>query len=144
MSEPRRSRRSEHQIPSIQFVFVGILAVGLLLALNLSDRIAEGQRIQADREHIERAITAQEGTQAALQRTLEWVQNPAFVEAWARREGKMARPDEVLVVPVPESVAATPIPTPAAVATPEDDVDTTPTWTVWWKLFFDAPPPEGD
>lgn len=127
----------------MQFVFVAILAVGLLLALNLSDRIAKGQRIQANRELIEREIAAVQATQVALQTTLEWVQNPAFVEAWARREGKMARPGEVLVIPV--AAAALPTPTPApTVEAPTEEAAPVETWSVWWKLFFDEPPPNLD
>ncbi|MBN1284041.1 MAG: septum formation initiator family protein [Anaerolineae bacterium] len=138
--ESRQSdRRSKRQISSMQFVFVAILAVGLLLALNLSDRIAKGQRIQANRELVEREIAALKGTQTALQATLAWVQNPAFVEAWARSEGKMARPGEVLVVPVPVEAAPTPTPQPTVEA---PSVAAVETWTVWWKLFFDEPPPQ--
>jgi cell division protein FtsB len=130
-------RNKKRQISSMQFVFVAIVMVGLLLALNLSDRIVKGQRIQIDRRRIEQEIEAAESTNLALEQALSAISDPAFVEAWARREGKMVRPGEVLVVPLPagEPPAPTPSPTPEPREEPE-------TWTVWWKLFFDEPPPE--
>jgi cell division protein FtsB len=134
--EPQRYEHNKRQISSMQFVFVVILAIGLLLALNLSGRIAAGQRIQADRQRLEREIAALEATQAALREESQWVQNPAFVERWARSEGKMVRPGEVLVVPVPAGEAPTPTPLAS-----EEEAEEIVTWRVWWNLFFDSPPP---
>lgn len=121
----------------MQFVFVVILAAGLLLALNLSGRISAGQRIQADLQKREREMVALQETQAALQQEWEWVQSQAAVDEWARGPGKMVRPGEVLVVPIPAGAAVTPTPTSPAAEQPEAVV----TWRVWWNLFFDQPPP---
>lgn len=134
--DPLPLKRQKRPITSMQFVFVVILAIGLLLALNLSGRIAAGQRIQADRAKLEQQLAALEATHAALQRELQYVRSNAFVEDWARREGKMVREGEVLVVPIPSGDAPTPTPLP-----PPEEPKEIVTWRVWWDLFFDSPPP---
>ena len=123
--------------PLTSVLFVVLLAAGLLLALNLSGRIAAGQRIHADRQRMAQEVEALKATRAALQRELAWVQSDTFVEEWARGPGKMARQGERLVVPLPAGAAPTPTPPP-----PPQEPAQIITWQVWWNLFFDQPPPE--
>ncbi len=128
----------------MQILFASILAIGLLLAINFSNRISAGQRIQKDREALEMEIATLTAEQEALRRELDYVSGDAFVEAWARAEGKMVRPGEVLVIPVPAGLplpTATPTPeVPPAFLEAEQDQEIEP-WRVWWALFIDGPPP---
>lgn len=126
----------------MQILFASILAIGLLLAINFSNRISAGQRIQKDREALEMEIATLTAEQEALRRELDYVSGDAFVEAWARAEGKMVRSGEVLVIPVP---AGLPLPTATSQAPPafleaEQEQEIEP-WRVWWALFIDGPPP---
>ncbi len=140
--DPHGSSRNP-QLSGIQILFASILAIGLLLAINFSGRIAAGQRIQRDRQALEAEIATLEAEQAVLQQDLEFARSDQYVEAWARSEGKMIREGEVLVVPVP---AGAPLPTPSPTLAPipvaglEEESVIEP-WRVWWALFFDTDPP---
>jgi cell division protein FtsB len=128
----------------MQIVFGAILAISLLLAINFSGRIAAGRRIDAERGELMDTIASLEAEATALHTELNFVNSDAFIEQWARRDGRMIRDDEMLVVPVPAQ--STPVPAPTMVvarpAAPEDDAPQN--WQLWWQLFFDSPPPTGN
>ncbi len=140
---PKKRKRSS-QLSSLQVMFAAILAVGLLLAINFSSRIASGQPLQ---DAYNRALTEIEQLrreQAALISERDYVRSDAFVERWARDDGKMVRQDEVLVIPVP-AVSARPQPEPADPSSSVPVETTLPEpepWQVWWAMFFDSPPPD--
>jgi cell division protein FtsB len=109
MSTPiKRPSTPRTQVSSMQIVFGSILAISLLLAINFSGRIAAGRRIEADRDSLLRNISTLQARATALRSELDYVDSDAFVEKWARKEGRMVKGDEVLVVPVPGR--ATPMP----------------------------------
>lgn len=132
------------QLSGIQIMFAVILAVGLLLAINFSSRIAAGQPLLSAYDRVQLEIQRLETEQANLRTERDYVQSDAYVEQWARDRGKMIRPGERLVVPVPGlSAEVTPTPTPSAgnVAF-QSGVEEPETWHLWWALFFDSPPPQ--
>lgn len=130
----------------MQIVFGSILAISLLLAINFSGRIAAGRRIEAQRQEIEQGIQTLQAQATALRSALSYYGSDAFVEQWARREGKMVREREVLVVPVPgrQTGESAPAPTPTPPLTLSGGGDTRANWELWWQLFFDAPPPQNN
>jgi cell division protein FtsB len=135
-------RKRTGQLSGLQVMFAAILAIGLLLAINFSTRIAAGQPLQDTYDRVQSEIQRLKQEQAALIAERDYVQSDAFVEQWARSEGKMIRPGEVLVIPVPAGpgVASTPVPVnqvPVQTTPPEPDP-----WVLWWSLFFDSPPPQ--
>jgi cell division protein FtsB len=139
----RRQAQAQHQdrLSSVQIMFGAILAVGLLLAINFSARIAAGQPLQDAYDRVTREIEALRAEQAALITQRDFVQSDAYVERWARDEGKMIREGEVLVVPVPAGVASADAPA-ETVSVPIQTTDPDPEpWQLWWSLFFDNPPP---
>jgi cell division protein FtsB len=127
-------------------MFATILAVGLLLAINFSSRISSSQPLQEAYNRARAEIDQLRQEQAALIAERDYVRSDAFVEQWARDEGKMVRAGEVLVIPVPaaRTLQASDAADPAPLA-PTVPVETTPprpeTWRVWWALLFDTPPP---
>lgn len=125
---------------SLQIVFIAILAISLLLAVNFSGRIAAGQQIEARKSQLDRTITALEAQATALQAELNYVNSNAFVEKWARKEGRMVKGEEMLVVPVPGPSTPQPAPTPPLVVNTEPPQDAR-NWALWWQLFFDSQPP---
>lgn len=139
-------RKRTGQLSGIQIMFAAILAVGLLLAINFSSRISAGQPLQDAYNSVLVEIEALQAEQAGLINQRDYVRSDAYVEQWARSEGGMVRPGEVLVIPVPLNNA------PAAVETPvireSVPVETSPPapepWLVWWALFFDSPAPQLD
>jgi cell division protein FtsB len=135
-------RRRPGQLSGVQIMFAAILAIGLFLAIGLSQRITAGQPLQDAYDRVEAEIAVLQHEQAALMATRDYVQSDAFVERWARDEGKMIREGEVLIIPVPSGANVEPTPIPE----PQVPVETTPPdpepWMLWWALFFDSAPPQ--
>ncbi len=146
--EQRQQRRRERrqQISSLQIVFVSILAIGLLLAINFSARIRRGQQIEDVRQQIQATIDIELTVNAELNTELAYSESNAAVEDWAHRDGKLVRPGERLVIPVPGLITPTPVP----LAPVGEPVDTSPSvttsqeenWHLWWSLFFESEPPD--
>ncbi|MEO8393480.1 MAG: hypothetical protein ABI700_10865 [Chloroflexota bacterium] len=141
MQEKQKRKRSG-QISGVQVMFAAILGIGLILAINFSARITAGQPLQAAYARVATEIASLKDQQAQLTTQRNYVLSDAYVEQWAHSDGKMVRPGEVLVVPVPSGADA------AATAEPQvslEDVHTTPDqtqpWVLWWQIFFDSPPP---
>jgi cell division protein FtsB len=135
-------RRRTGQFSGIQVMFAAILSIGLFLAIDFSGRITASQPLQQAYESVRAEIDDLRAEQQALIRERDYVRSDAYVAQWARSEGKLIQPGEVLVVPVPsgESLEAASVP-----SIETEDIRTTPpepqTWTLWWNLFFDSPPP---
>ncbi len=139
----KRPLVSRNRGSSLQIVFGSILAITLLLAINFSGRIAAGRQIESKRDDIQKSISTLQAQATALQSQLNYVNSDAFVEQWARREGKMAKSDEVLIVPVPGPMTPEPSPTPFIPANVDNNQQSeTRNWQLWWQLFFDSPPPD--
>ncbi|GAB4526607.1 MAG: hypothetical protein OHK0046_43570 [Anaerolineae bacterium] len=140
--ETRKTNRSG-QLSGVQIMFAAILAIGLILGINFSTRLA-GSREQINvYENVEQEIADLQQVQATLVAELAYAQSEAFVERWAREDGKMVRPGEILVVPLPLGNSnALPTPTPQIFVEVETSPPKPENWTLWWALFFDSPPPE--
>ncbi len=89
------------QLSGVQITFAMIIAFGLILAINFSSRIAAGQPLQEAYREVEAEVEQLQAEQATLTTQRDYSQSDAYVEQWARGEGKMIRDGETLVVPVP-------------------------------------------
>lgn len=143
-SKPKLSKiKQSGPFSGTQVMFAAILSIGLILAINFSSRIADSQPIQEAHDRAEAQIEQLRDEQAELMALRDYVRSDAYVASWARSEGKMVRPGEVLIVPVPSGATIEPTPIPPISF---EDVQTTPpepeTWTLWWSLFFDSAPPD--
>lgn len=140
--KPKQNERKRGgQLTSVQVMFAAILAIGLLLAINFSSRIAAGQPLQETYNQVAREVEQLRQEQAALTIERDYVRSDAYVEQWARDEGKMIREGEILVIPVPSGASVEPTPSmqtevPFQTSPPEPDA-----WQLWWALFFDTEPP---
>ncbi len=135
-------KRRPNQLSGVQVMFAAILAIGMILGINFSSRIASSQPLRAYYNAVETEIAQLRQEQANLIVERDYVQSDSYVEHWARSEGKMVRPGEVLVIP--RSVGGSPTPPPPLavefeVATPDTGPEI---WHLWWALFFDSPPPQ--
>lgn len=143
IKQPRATKkRTNAPISSVQVMFAMILGIGLLLTINFSSRITEGQPVQEEYNRITSDIARLEREQDDLIALLNYVQSNLYVEEWARDNGKMIRDGEVLVIPVPSGAAIEPTATPVfspqvQVSAPQDD-----SWILWWQMFFDGEPPD--
>lgn len=140
----KRPQRRTGQLSGIQIMFAVILAVGLLLAINFSSRIAAGKELFEAYDSITLEITALYVEQTNLLAERDNVLNDSYVEQWARDRGKMILPGEKLVIPVPSGSIAEA--TPATVPIIEVQASSTEPepWELWWQVFFDDPPPRLD
>ena len=73
---------------------------------------------------------------------LSYVKSDAYVEYWARDEGKMIRDGEVLIMPkssgLPKASARSTVPLVEFQTTAPEPAN----WELWWALFFRWPPPK--
>lgn len=139
----KQRTRSRDRLSGAQIMFAAILAVGLILAINFSTRLAASRPLNDYYESVEAEIEELKQTQATLIAERDFAQSDAFVEQWARSEGKMVRPGEVLVVPLP--LGGTPVPTapaPQIFVEQETSWPELKNWRLWWSLFFDSDPPD--
>lgn len=144
--EQRDERKKKSQISGLQVMFATMLAMSLILAINFTSRIAANQPLQQALDRVQAEIEQLRTEQSDLIDQRDYVQSDAYVESWARSDGRMVRPGEVLIVPMPVgSVAASSDETTANNVSPFAPIETTPPqaapWHLWWALFFDTPPP---
>jgi hypothetical protein len=138
---PRR-RSHRQQLSSIQIVFAAILSIGLLLAINLSGRIARSQQMETERRRLQATLDVLEMQQIDLLKERDYAANDTSVEDWAHTEGKMVRDNEVLIIPVPAGqTEETPVPPSVQVVSAPTEQPENPNWHLWWNLFFDGDPP---
>ncbi len=138
----RRGRRRGGQLSGVQIMFAAILAIGMVLGINFSSRIASSQPLRTYYAGMETEIAILKQEQQSLIEERDFAGSEAFVEQWARGEGKMVREGEVLVVPRPLAPAVQPTsPPPPLVAELETTIPEPEAWELWWSLLFDSPPP---
>lgn len=133
--------RANGQLSSVQLMFAVIIAVGMMLAINFSSRIRDSQEIFDAYNQIQLDIATLEQEEADLIAERDYAQSDAYVEEWARDRGKMIRPGERLIVPVPSSNNVEPTPIPTRVVIADTGIDEPEPWELWWALFIDSPPP---
>lgn len=138
----RQDRKRTSQLSGLQIMFAAILAIGLILGLNFTRLFSAGQPLQQTYNQLTTEIAQLDKDQGDLTRERNYVQSDAYVESWARDEGKMLLPGEHLVIPVGSRAAseatAEPVQQAAVQTTPPDP----PKWQLWWTLFFDSDPPQ--
>lgn len=130
------------QLSGVQVMFAVILAVGLLLAINFSSRIADGQELLNAYDNVSTEIQELKLEYATLSAQSTYVQSDQYVEQWARERGKMIRSGQRLVIPVPMGVPVTPTLPPVPIEDAfQDGLPNPEPWELWWSLFFDTAPP---
>jgi cell division protein FtsB len=136
------SPRGTGQLSGVQVMFAVILAVGLLLAINFSSRIADGQELLNAYDNVSTEIQHLKLEYATLSAQSTFVQSDQYIEEWARERGKMIRSGERIVIPVPMGTPQTPTAVPENVDDSfEGGLPNPEPWELWWSLFFDTAPP---
>ena len=133
--------QSGRRLTSIQLMLAVALTIGLVLALNFSSRISLDRDLGRIHDEFSREIDGLLARQEQLTAELDYVKSDAYVEYWARDEGKMVRDGEFLILP------QSPGPDDSSPARPRRLVEFQTTkpkpenWELWWALFSDDPPP---
>lgn len=142
--QANRRQRRPRQLSSTQVMFAVIVAVGLMLAIQFSSRISSERELNSIRNTIQDEIELLRQEQAQLVDQLAYVESDAYVEDWARSEGRMVREGEVLVVVVAGNTSEQV--QQEQVVIPQANLETTlpepENWELWWSLFFDTSPPQ--
>jgi hypothetical protein len=111
-----------------------LIAVGLILAVVLlvdfNRRIGELDRLNAKLKTVRMEGTAVMQTQVALVTQVAYATSDSAVEEWAYNN-KWTRSGEHAVELVPTGNA-----TAQPQSVPQAQTDKTPSWRVWWELFF--------
>lgn len=129
------------QLTSVQLMLAVALTIGLALALNFSSRInldRDLARIHAEFSHEIETLLAR---QQQLIAELEYVKSDAYVEYWARDEGKMIREGEFLILPQRVGAADFESTPPRRLVEFQTTQPRPGNWELWWALFFDGTPP---
>lgn len=118
-----------------------ILIVGLVVVAvgwAFVEQLTLAQELQEEARKLEGLVATREAERDQLVATLAYVQTDEYVEKWAREELKMARPGEVVVLPLVIAGEDQPEPgsTPEAHQPQLDLPDSRPFWVVWWDAIF--------
>lgn len=118
-------------------IVIAVLVVGAI-GWAFVEQLSLAQELRGEARKLEGMVATREAERDALTATLAYVQSDAYVEEWAREEMKMAKPGEVVVIPVVSAERAEPESTPAAEGDDGqlDVPDSRPFWVVWWEAFF--------
>lgn len=139
-----RGGRLWQRFSGTQALIAVIVSLGALLALNFSSRIQLDRELQDIHAEVKAEIERLQIEHQALQDELQYVKSDAYVEYWARDDGKLIREGEILIVPKGIRAAAD---APATNVQLVEFVTTEPkpeNWQLWWALFFDTEPPQFD
>jgi hypothetical protein len=106
------------------------IIAGILLLGDLNSRMSDARRLERDARSLQTEVAGMEALAARLATQVAQATSEYLVEEWARREGKMVREGEHLIVPLAPSgtVGAS-----AANATPLAPLPSR--WEVWWALL---------
>ncbi len=106
-------------------ILIVIVLIGAFGAAYLS-RVWQLQAVEAELRQWQATVTAAEAHTQRLQAELARIQSPAYLEEQARDALGLARPGDILVVPV-----LAPTPTPLATPAPQP----TPVRSPWQRLL---------
>ena len=140
-SNAAERRPGDRPLTSIHVMLAVALAIGLVLTLNFSGRIKLDHDLGRIHARFAAEIEALLDEQRDLIEELGYVKSDAYVEYWARDEGKMIREGEVLILPkssgAPSLTRQSVIPLVEFQTTAPEPAN----WELWWALFFDGEPP---
>jgi cell division protein FtsB len=112
------------------WIFV-LLVLGAFVLGDLNERMADAHRLEQDARSLEEELTKLDEEIAVLKEDRARADTEAFIEEWARKEGKMVRVGEKLVIIVhPEGEEA------GEVASSEDPSSREGNLELWLELIL--------
>jgi cell division protein FtsB len=118
----------------------GILVVVLIvggIGWAFVEQLSLARELRGEVRKLEAMVATREAHRVQLTATLAYVQSDAYVEEFAREELKMAKPGDVVVLPIVSAGGDEAEATPAAEADDGQlDVPERPVWVVWWEAIF--------
>ena len=116
----------------LAIVVIGGLGWGFVQQLSLAEEL------RGETRELEQALATQKAHQRHLTATLTYVHTDAYVEEWAREEAKMAKPGEVVVIPLVRGNQSQPTESreDAPELQPASEDETRPFWHTWWLALL--------
>jgi cell division protein FtsB len=113
---------------------LGILSIVIAayLVMDFNNRMANLRSLNAQKEQVAAQVTSLEIEKSQLETQIAVATSDAAVAQWAYEDGRMVRPGDNPIIPLPPA-ESTPVPTPQPVVTrlPVEN------WQVWLWLFVD-------
>jgi cell division protein FtsB len=109
----------------------GIIVLFIFMMMGLNARLSELFRLSAQRDSMATQVSNLDATTENLRTKIAYATSVAAVEDWARDEGHLVRPGDVLIIPLSPNGATV---VPSVQPTPTPVVITN--WQVWSALFF--------
>lgn len=133
-------RRSvSERLPAIvglpQILLIVSLALGAAVLVDFNRRLANAQRLVNDATELAHQVATLSAQRDILATERAYANSDQAVEDWARSGGKLVKPGEVLVVPLPPG-GVTPTPQPPLAPAPIEVAN----YQLWRGLFFDVNP----
>jgi cell division protein FtsB len=113
------------------FLIAGIFVL-FYLVLDLNGRLQDMTRLTGDRDTAATEVAELEATVYSLNTQVAYATSDVAVEEWARQQGRLTRPGDVLIVPLPAEGEVTPQVQITPTVTPEPVQN----WEIWRELFF--------
>jgi cell division protein FtsB len=114
-----------------QITIVILVIIFFFMLLGLNSRLSELFRLSDQQILMQTKVASLKNTDIALNTQIAIATSDLAVEAWARDQGHMAQPGDMVIVPLPPSYATQALSFPA-MKTPNP----TENWQIWWDLFF--------
>lgn len=131
----------DRSLTSIHLLMAVALAIGLILTLNFSGRIKLDHDLGRIHARFAAEIESLLEEQRDLIEELGYVKSDAYVEFWARDEGKMIREGEILILPKSGGLSSSPRQSIIPLVEFRTTAPEPANWELWWALFFDGEPP---
>ena len=109
-----------------------IIVVAAYLVMDFNNRMANLRALSAQKEQVAAQVIGLEKEKSRLETQIAFSTSDAAVVQWAYEDGRLVRPGDNPVIPLPPA-ESTPAPTPQPVVT-RTPVDN---WQVWLWLFVD-------
>jgi cell division protein FtsB len=116
------------------YIIVGLVIL-VTMVMDFNSRMTRLNHLRTQKEHEEQQLLELKLTRAALQEQIAYVSSDDAVEEWAREEGRMMLPGDIVVVPLPDA-SFVPESVEEELTYPEPDSN----WDAWMQwLFFTSP-----
>ena len=114
-----------------QITIVVLVIIFFFMILGLNSRLSELFRLSDQQSIMQTKVASLKNTDIALNTQIAIATSDLAVEAWARDQGHMAQPGDMVIVPLQPSYATQDL-SYLATKTPNPMED----WQIWWDLFF--------
>jgi hypothetical protein len=99
--------------------------------MGLSARFNELSKLSDQNNFMQTEVAALKITEYFIETQIAYATSEVAVEEYAREQGYMVKPGEVLVVPISENQI-----TPTPYVLPTQESESVPNWKIWYQLFF--------